>query len=298
MANKVDSCPACGAIGHYVVVRLDERRSAALDAFDQKKYGGVISRWKPAVEPVVAGCRTCSHAWYLEQPAPEQLSQMYEAGRPWSGAQPTTDPSPSMLAEMARFRALVGPHPGKPTLLDYGSGFGRWARAAAANGFDVTAYEPSSSRSAVRDAAFQFVADARDLANRQFDVIQLEQVLEHVPEPLPMLRDLRGRLAPHGILRLTVPNILRSPEGSHLWERWPYDGHGPHTLAPFEHLHGFTPTSLHALVRRAGLRPVAGAAIWRHYGLNQLRRLLGRLFPGMGTTTLFLQIDARAGGSV
>ena len=49
-----------------------------------------------------------------------------------------------MVKEMQKLKLLVGKD--KPTLLDYGSGFGRWARAAVEAGFEVIAFEPSNKR--------------------------------------------------------------------------------------------------------------------------------------------------------
>jgi SAM-dependent methyltransferase len=288
MGNEVHNCPACGAAGHVPVAKLDAQRAVRFREFDERKYGGVMSRWNPAVEPEIVGCVSCGHAWYRWQPSGEQLGNMYESGRPLSGIPPSVQPTAGMLAEMRRVHAAAGCSSRRPSLLDYGSGFGRWARAAAAAGFVVTAFEPSSTRSADRDSTFEFVTDPRELEGRQFDVVQLEQVLEHVTEPARLLRDLAPRLERGGLLRLTVPNILRAPEGARIWELWPYDGVGPHTMAPFEHLHGFTPASLEAVGRRAGLEPAAGWRIWRHYAINEARRRVGRLWARFGTTTLFL----------
>src|SRR5688572_22233033 len=141
-----------------------------------------------------------------------------------------------------------------PRFLDFGSGFGRWARAAAEIGFDVHAYEPSKVRGNEESPPFTLVHDLSELGSRKFDVVNIEQVLEHAADPLATLRAVRVVCIPEAIVRITVPNILRSPEGKHLWEEWPFDGRRPHTMAPFEHLHGFTPHSLECLVERAGFR--------------------------------------------
>ena len=67
-----------------------------------------------------------------------------------------------------------------------------------------------------------------------------EQVLEHVPNPAEVLRALRECCTPETVVRIAVPNILRAWEGRGFWKVWPFDGQRPHTLAPFEHLHGFS----------------------------------------------------------
>ena len=57
-------------------------------------------------------------------------------------------------------------------------------------------------------------------------------------------------------MRITVSNILRCIEGEKIWEEWPFDGTRAHTMAPFEHLHGFVPCSLSNLIERAGYEEI------------------------------------------
>ena len=151
---------------------------------------------------------------------------------------------------------LVGKR--SPRLLDFGSGFGRWARAAARAGFQVHAYEPSTARGAESVDEFTLVHDLAEIDGMKFDAINLEQVLEHVPAPLDTLHQIRAYMEPNSILRIRVPNITRSLEGPEIWRVWPYDGTHVHVMAPFEHLHGFTPESFIALSRRADLRVISG----------------------------------------
>lgn len=189
---------------------------------------------------------------------------------------------------MARFRRFFGPAR-FPSLLDFGSGFGRWARAAVKEGFNVTAYEPAVSRGNEEgEYDFELVHELAALEGRRFEAINLEQVLEHVPDPLNVLHQVRKMSPSGGIVRITVPNLLRTPEGKNLWCDWPFDGHRVHTMAPYEHLHGFTPQSLCLLAKRAGLTPVRGMMIWRNYPIVQARSLLGGLFPRLGITKLLV----------
>ena len=72
---------------------------------------------------------------------------------------------------MRRLRCLI---PGnQPTLLDYGSGFSRWARAAVTAGFDVWAYEPAVVRGYEETPPFRLISDRCDLKGRTFDAIDI-----------------------------------------------------------------------------------------------------------------------------
>ena len=190
---------------------------------------------------------------------------------------------------MRRLRRLVG-NTTTPfvTLLDFGSGIGRWARAAVLENFYVTAYEPSVERGSEEDTSFKLVHSIEDLKNCKFDAIQLEQVLEHVPDPLATLKQLRELCKPHTVIRITVPNLLRDQDGSTVWSTWPFDGEKPHFLAPFEHLHGFTPTSIDNLLRRAGYKNINPISELRYAHLNFLRKNIGRFASRLNSTLRFV----------
>jgi hypothetical protein len=289
----LDRCPACHYDTIKVIATLDAQKRARFLEFDQRKYGGLLQTWLDRIEPMVTSCPRCGHCWYRMQPSSEQLMQMYAAARPYAATAgiPDAGPTSRMVQEMARLRTVLGDGCVAPTLLDYGSGHGRWTVAAAKAGFRVTAFEPSEERSEHIQPEFELVHDLRTLRGRRFDAIQLEQVLEHVSDPLQTLTGLRDYCTPATIIRLTVPNLLRAPEGGEVWQRWPYDRRGPHILAPFEHLHAFTPRSLRLLVRMAGFRPLLGPRVWRHYPDQGVRRLLGVLLPSLDTTFQLIQIS-------
>jgi len=173
--------------------------------------------------------------------------------------------------------------------LDFGSGLGRWSRAAVLEGFSVTAYEPSLERGSEKDTPFELVHSIAELKNRKFDAIQLEQVLEHVPDPLITLKMLLKFCKPHTVVRITVPNLLRDQDRENIWVTWPFDGKSPHFLAPFEHLHGFTPRSLDIIINRAGFSNSNLLMEAKGARLNLLRRSMGRIIPKLNSTLRYVK---------
>jgi hypothetical protein len=285
----VEICPACGSASAALAVAMDGAARERFLAFSRVKYRGVMDAWLDELAIEVMRCGPCGHHWYRQQPDQAQLLSMYDAAVPMTGGEVAGDASEHREAtirnQMMRLRRACHPTEDRlPTLLDFGSGFGRWPRAAVIAGFEVCAFEPSRSRGGARGPEFELVHDLESLEGRTFDVINVEQVLEHVPDPVTTLRRLRSFCEPHTIVRITVPNILQAVEGPDLWGDWPFDGRRPHTLAPFEHLHGFTPGSLERLISRAGLRSARAVRLWRHYPLGQFRSVLGTLLPRLGTT--------------
>jgi SAM-dependent methyltransferase len=282
------SCPACDADAAKVVAELDHDKNERFIAFSNKKYSGLLAGWLREIKLVVMRCEQCGHCWYREQPSDHQLSQMYAAGIPLdSTVSISRDPSDRMLFEMRRLKSLVNLR--APSYLDYGSGFGRWARAAVQVGFRVHAFEPSAKRGAEPDTPFALVHELDALGKMKFDVIQMEQVLEHVPDPAALLRDVRVFCHANTVLRVTVPNILRCEEGANVWNDWPFDGKRPHVMAPFEHLHGFTPRSLNELIKRSGYTTLPFFKLLSHYPLLSIRNVINRIYPAAGQTMVLMK---------
>lgn len=287
--RTVDLCPACGSPCFQRRVAIDDGNRHRFLRFSEQKYGGLLDGWLDELQPEIVVCDECGHHWYLRQPSPKQLSLMYASGRPLLPGTVSREPTPGMIAEMRRLKRLSGKI--SPRLLDFGSGFGRWARAAARVGFRVHAYEPSEARGAESVNEFTLVHDLAEIAGMQFDVINLEQVLEHVPVPIETLKLIQPFFLADAILRVTVPNILRPQEGSRLWDEWPYGGERVHIMAPFEHLHGFTPKSLSLALECAGYGPVEFRKLMGYYPGNAIRRIVGHLLPRLGQTLALAKVS-------
>ncbi len=93
--------------------------------------------------------------------------------------------------------------------------------------------------------------------SKRFDVINLGNVLEHVLDPVELLRDLRELLKPSGLLLVTVPNDF-----SKLHQALLLAEHidSPFWITPPDHLHYFTLDSLENLCSAVGLDPLDSIA--------------------------------------
>jgi hypothetical protein len=274
-----------------VVAKLDADSHSRFLQYSHRKYGGLIDDWAERIPLEVLHCAPCAHFWYRNQPDPDELARMYaEAARIANDLPPTAhEATDHMRSEMGRLRRLCSGV--RPSLLDYGSGHGRWARAGLEAGFMVTAYEPSAERSD-EDVSFEVVHQLTQLDGRHFDLIQLEQVLEHVREPLGVLTDIRKYCLPSTVIRITVPNLSRAPEGRAIWQRWPYDGTRFHTLAPYEHLHAFTARSLRRLLVRAGYESLPLHRLVRGWPKIAASSILFNLRLSTGSTSVLARIAA------
>jgi SAM-dependent methyltransferase len=199
-------CPVCGLV--FVSPRLT---AGALQHFyDEPGYfeGGVYGQGS-----------ACSPAMVLQ--------------RIWTGGR---------LAQISRLR------PAPARLLEIGSGYGYFLADARSAGYDVRGVELSSTGAehARRELGLDvFNGQLADSPELPAEVICFWDTLEHVPDPLEFLRQVRARLAPGGAFALSVPSFASLPARL-LRTRW-------WTLKPEQHIWHLTPATLQLLAARAGL---------------------------------------------
>jgi len=158
---------------------------------------------------------------------------------------------------MQAFHALARP-PASLKVLDFGMGWGRWPALARGFGAQVFGSEISDVRLAhARSVGIESVA-WNDLPGQSFDLINTEQVFEHLVEPRETLAQLARALAPDGLLKISVPNgtnihrLLRTMD----WGAPKFTRNSLNAVAPLEHLNCYDAGALRALGATAGLQPV------------------------------------------
>jgi SAM-dependent methyltransferase len=136
-------------------------------------------------------------------------------------------------------------------LLDIGSGPGFFLKTAKNRGWRVLGIEPSRQAAdharglGIEVAEGFFNADTAPGLGR-FDAIQLNNVLEHVPDPASLLIEARALLDANGILCVNVPNDyspfqIAAAAATTRSEWW---------VAPRHHLNYFDFNSLESLLQR------------------------------------------------
>ena len=174
-------------------------------------------------------------------------------------------------------------------LLELGSGRGFFLDAASRRGFKPVGVEPSPELAG--RAVEEFGAEVKqgfleevNLSGRRFASVCMFHVLEHVEEPVALLRQLGEQLVERGLIVLEVPNIASA------MARRRAEGWG--ALQPDNlHITQFTPSTLRSTVELAGFEVVAIDTIspwhyipradrWRH------RALLGYAYRAAALRTL------------
>ena len=282
LSRPAESCPLCGAPG---------ARKVTYDLADLRVERCTCQLVSLGVAPDRAALEAMYGADYFE------TRHRYFFERP--DAASGNGCKDENLAEFEDGLRLVGeqvPQPGR--LLDIGCGVGVFLELARARGWQVTGVDISDY--AVQHAREQRGLDARcgvlrdmQFNDGSFDVITMWDVIEHLPDPLAELREVRRVLRQDGCLLINTPN-----EAS-LLKLLAWLGYRL-SLGRFEypirklyhqyHLLYFTPLTLRRLFERAGLdvlklkgtciptakargTPLEKRAVW---ALRGAERLLGR----------------------
>jgi 2-polyprenyl-3-methyl-5-hydroxy-6-metoxy-1,4-benzoquinol methylase len=117
--------------------------------------------------------------------------------------------------KVAAARRFAPSLPATGSLLDVGCGEGYVLALFAAEGWDVVGVDFSSSAVAQHHPELAPLVETGDLfesldrvlaGGKRFDLLWLDNVLEHVLDPERLLRQCRHVMAPHGALVVEVPN--------------------------------------------------------------------------------------------
>ena len=98
---------------------------------------------------------------------------------------------------------------------------------------EVVAYAARKYKASERATFVAASVDAIPFTDGSIDIVVCFQVLEHLPDPLAFLQEVRRLLAPGGVLILTTPNLLVTGARPN-----------PH------HVHDYTPDDLRTLLER------------------------------------------------
>jgi 2-polyprenyl-3-methyl-5-hydroxy-6-metoxy-1,4-benzoquinol methylase len=166
-----------------------------------------------------------------------------------------TDVDPSSDTSHALMLRLVGAN---KRVLDVGCATGYLARALGEQGCRVSGveFDPAAAKEAAPALEKIVIGDLdkidlpAEFADSQFDVVVFGDVLEHLRDPLPLVRSVRGMLSPGGSVVISVPNIAHGDVRLSLLQgRFDYRDLG---LLDNTHIRFFTRESLRSFLEDAG----------------------------------------------
>jgi 2-polyprenyl-3-methyl-5-hydroxy-6-metoxy-1,4-benzoquinol methylase len=136
------------------------------------------------------------------------------------------------------------------TLLDIGCGTGQFLEHSKNNGWKINGVEidPAARALASQTTQTEIYDKLESIDRKEFQVITLWHVLEHLPDLAKSITEIKNLLAKNGSLFIAVPNYL-SYEAKKFGQHWAaYD-------VP-RHLYHFSPQSMQTLAKNNGLKIV------------------------------------------
>jgi 2-polyprenyl-3-methyl-5-hydroxy-6-metoxy-1,4-benzoquinol methylase len=136
-------------------------------------------------------------------------------------------------------------------ILDIGCGSGYFLLYGKKRGWECLGIEPSKKAAQhSQENGLKIINDvfSKKLFSKdeKFDVIHLHHVLEHVKNPIELLKQVHELLNKEGILCVGVPNDF-SPLQTILWKKMDFK---PYWIAPLHHLNYFNQKSLSKLLKQ------------------------------------------------
>jgi SAM-dependent methyltransferase len=192
-------------------------------------------------------CRNCSQAFHRFILSPEWNEIRFSK---WMSEDAIRDfeqkhgggenAATSHVAHALRLRDL-----GVRRILDFGCGFGQFLEMCRLFGFEAVGVDRSQARRS--GAGVSVFEELEDVAG-SFDAITMFEVLEHLDDPLAMLKKLKARLNAGGIMIVEVPDASGVTT---IDSRANY-----YKVHPLDHINAFTPETLVGIMGRAGFEPI------------------------------------------
>lgn len=284
--NLIDvPCPLCGDRDCAEIVRAPDRLC------------GIPGEFR------VVQCMACHHAYMNPRPDADSIpltypegyaphrpgcraDQLVETGKENASTQPAWLRVARMVPGLQRvYRWLsetnanwMPPRPhDQARALDLGCASGKFLSRLREDGWIVQGVEPSSAAVASARAlgldVHEGTLEEACFPDESFDVVFTWMVLEHVPDPVATLREVRRILKPGGMFVFSVPNFG-------CWEPWFFGRYWIAYELP-RHLQHFTVPRLRRMLGEEGFK--TERVLHQSNGLN----VLGSVAAAMQSTTGF-----------
>jgi 2-polyprenyl-3-methyl-5-hydroxy-6-metoxy-1,4-benzoquinol methylase len=196
-------------------------------------------------------CKVVHWGSVWEHEKPVEYYHDYYAGK-------TIDFDPITEARYHSILTRIEQHVSPGRILDVGCGMGHFLAVSESRKWQAMGLEMSDSGIKMlervkleRGLRFEICGGdllRNDFAANSFRAVTLFEVLEHLIDPMAVLRKIHTLLEPNGMLYLTTPNF-DSLSRYALAGRW--------RAITEEHLHLFTPWTMRACLSAAGFRPIS-----------------------------------------
>lgn len=178
------------------------------------------------------------------------------------------EPMVSTFEKYLDIVSSLGVNKGK--LLDIGAATGFFMNLAKGRGFDVTGVELSDFAAEIgRKKGLNLITGdllVQSFPEKHFDVITMFDVLEHVPKPKELIKEVSRILKDEGLV------VINTPDAESLWAK----ALGPRwqLIMPPEHINYFSPKNLGNYLSKNGFTVKISSKIGKSFTLQYILKML------------------------
>ena len=202
----------------------------------------------------VVECMECGFVYVNPRPRDEKLKELYLNYLP----EKIEDPLQWNIYMKGVFKKaayiITEMFPKGGRLLDIGCGYGFFLSEMKARGWETYGMDVSSTAVSYASGRGLNVAlgTLKDIKYQDdfFDAVTMFYVLEHLPDPIDALKDIRNILKPGGLL------ILRLPHTTPIVRLLSFFGINNNLYDPPFHLNDFSPAATKVILEKAGFKNI------------------------------------------
>lgn len=245
--------------------------------------------WSLAALKAIYRCLTCGVEWFDPAGYPSSHRDQYARDGSSRSTYYTSSADCDRLGFDGRVERLIAQSGrARGRVLDVGCSVGTFLEAAAARGWDAVGIEPNPAAAAGARARGRHVVvgyfDTQTACGLgEFDAVHMSDVIEHVFDPVQMLKAARTVLKPGGVLLVTTPDF-DTLCGRALQRK------------PAEHVVHFRRGALAEAAARAGFEGISVERIERRRSLAALQH--STTFGPVGKAALRMSAGIGATGAV
>ncbi len=182
----------------------------------------------------------------------------------------------------------------KIDLLDWGAGLGKFCSIALEKKrFNVVAYDYSNEKNKEINLRGIVTKTLNELENERFDFINVDQVLEHVVDPIGLINLCKTYLHDDGLIFISTPNCAKLEK---IIKTNKLSQQLHHFLSPYQHVNAFTNKGMLSLAKRTALKPVFQPFMQirtsnRIDALGAVKNLVKPFYRQWHSTSLFFKKD-------
>lgn len=288
------SCPICQSSDKKILLSKTHNSEGFMDFirfekyYSKELYAGYETGPLGALLFEVAECNSCHFIYLTEVLSDYGMGLLYNEWLDKEMLKVHYSKLPYSNYEETLLRTIKKhfKNKSKVSVMDFGAGYGNFCSIASKLGFNTYAFDISADKNDFMNNMGVTIINNLDKFQQFFDFIWVNQVFEHVSDPLSIVKQLQQSLAKDGLIFIAVPdctnvkNILQQEGLSQNFFR---------KISPHQHINGFSNSTLQLLGINAGLKPLGFFDFFTLYNtslnLNELKFLVKKTIKNSGAST-------------